>query len=862
MSNTITAYFKGRVGVAESVYQNDYGIVMEFDSIVLPTHFDCYFSKLNQEEAVPAIGADNRVVIPNSILADPGNMTIHIPLHTGESDSEVEYVIYFKVIGRARPIDDGTPAQMTAIERALALLSQPITNIEEIVNEALSFTGDTFDEMQAKLDADQAEFEDEMQSKQAEFESEINSDFEQLNSQFNNLATNVKANSVNTLWTGTLKAKNDSATLSESVANFDYIDIYTGSTDNRCVRKKVSDLSSVVKIQGQNLYDMSGAYGLAESEIHLSISGTTATIVKTINFSWNGEADQAADSSADSYDVECPIIRIDGVKIGSHESAELTDIRVGADGITYNSAGAAVRGQLSDLKSEIVNVKSGNYVHALVGNDIEQRLEFDLDDYYSTILVANTNILYTAGVTSFYIGCLDANGTLLQDLERKYGDYASNEKIYKAVAGTKKIRIVAHSTQQVTITVTFYSKNSISSLANLINNDVIDYAVKPIRTKNIWFEGAFSAYDGTVVGSTTRVHANDLKNAYRIICENGYSVLLYGWDSNNVYQGYLVGETFQKTGAVWKSEYNLQEILQMFPNYTLKVALRKNDDSNIIVNDICDVVTVEYSYEKSKKVLAEKYELTPANSPIFFDANGLLPSALICDFKSYLDKTYDLQCCTSDNDGNVYVGCSKDGVGYVLKIAPSGKVVANTKSNFMLHGISASYDSVNQKLILSSREGITRDDDRNCYIYDFETNSIEQTFEYPTISNQVGMFVYKLDTDKYLMLYSDLQTTATLYAYIYDSTLSTMELVSDIETEFTYLQDADVVGDYVYCILNNANASRGEILIFDWQVGERIAGITTMFAEVEGCSIRIINDSVYLLHCDNTHNCLRKLKIK
>lgn len=131
MSNTITAYFKGRVGVAESVYQNDYGIVMAFDSIDLPAHFDCYFSRLNQEEALPGLGADNRVTIPNSILANPGNVTIHIPLHTGESDSEVEYVIYFKVIGRARPIDDGTPEQQTAISEAIAVLQYAERKIPE-----------------------------------------------------------------------------------------------------------------------------------------------------------------------------------------------------------------------------------------------------------------------------------------------------------------------------------------------------------------------------------------------------------------------------------------------------------------------------------------------------------------------------------------------------------------------------------------------------------------------------------------------------------------------------------------------------------------------------------------------------------
>ena len=173
MSNTITAYFKGRVGVAESVYQNDYGIIMAFDSIDLPAHFACYFSRLNQEEALPGLGADNRVTIPNSILANPGNVTIHIPLHTGEDDSEVEYVSYFKVIGRARPIDDGTPAQMTAIERALALLSQPITNIEEIVNEALSFTGDTFAEMQEQLNTWKGGVESDFDNLEAQFDTAV-----------------------------------------------------------------------------------------------------------------------------------------------------------------------------------------------------------------------------------------------------------------------------------------------------------------------------------------------------------------------------------------------------------------------------------------------------------------------------------------------------------------------------------------------------------------------------------------------------------------------------------------------------------------------------------------------------------------
>lgn len=206
MSNTITAYFKGRVGVAEAVYQNDYGIVMAFDSIDLPAHFDCYFSRLNQEEALPGVGADSRVAIPNSILADPGNVTVHVPLHTGENDSEVEYVVYFKVIGRARPIDDGTPTQMTAIEQALALLQNPITNIEQIVNEALAFTGETFEEMQEDLDEWKTDTEEDLGT----WKSGVESDFDNLEAQFDTAVaavttdtevTNIRVGDDNVIYT-------------------------------------------------------------------------------------------------------------------------------------------------------------------------------------------------------------------------------------------------------------------------------------------------------------------------------------------------------------------------------------------------------------------------------------------------------------------------------------------------------------------------------------------------------------------------------------------------------------------------------------------------------------------------------------
>ena len=130
MSNTITAFFKGRVGVCESLYQYDYGMVMVLDDIDFGSVFDGYFETTGEEDAIPVIGMNNRIAIPDSCMHKPGIVTLHIPVHTGLNDSEVEYTVTFKVINRARPIYDGTPEESTAIAKAIAALQ----NIQGDVN--------------------------------------------------------------------------------------------------------------------------------------------------------------------------------------------------------------------------------------------------------------------------------------------------------------------------------------------------------------------------------------------------------------------------------------------------------------------------------------------------------------------------------------------------------------------------------------------------------------------------------------------------------------------------------------------------------------------------------------------------------
>ena len=380
MSNTITAFFKGRVGVCESLYQYDYGIVLTFDGIELPESFECYFETTESDEAIPAIGTDRRVAIPNDCLTRAGDVTLHIPLHEGSSDSEVEYLVKFRVIGRARPVDDGTPEQETAIGQALALLQNPITNIEQIVNEALSFTGDTFEEMQNKLDQDQAEFETDISTRQSGFESGISSRQATVESQVTNLVTSTRPTEITNLWTGTISTKNATASLSESIANFDFIDVYISGSTDLYQRKAVTN-SMTFEIQCQNLDDAGTEQFMRMWEKTLTLSGKNATITKSVQFYWDNFS--AVPVVSNNSTTGPDVVRIDGVKLLKDNIPELTDTRVGADNITYPSAGEAVRKQFTDLKSDIGDitdsfdvVQSSNHFDA---NNVSEGKTIDAD---------------------------------------------------------------------------------------------------------------------------------------------------------------------------------------------------------------------------------------------------------------------------------------------------------------------------------------------------------------------------------------------------------------------------------------------------------------------------------------------------
>lgn len=185
--------------------------------------------------------------------------------------------------------------------------------------------------------------------------------------------------------------------------------------------------------------------GRADATMQLEIDDLNANKASKTELSTGLSAEASTRASADSnlnHAIEVERARIDQIASlpsgSTSGDAELIDIRVGADGKTYTSAGDAVRGQVSDLNGAIHNLASSN-------NDVVGYL-YDLTDTTTQFVfdVSGLNLQTTDTVKIRISYCSTyANGATKDTLWFKSNDvlpiYGQNVLVIKNVTSNNEI---------------------------------------------------------------------------------------------------------------------------------------------------------------------------------------------------------------------------------------------------------------------------------------------------------------------------------------------------------------------------------------------------------------------------------------
>jgi hypothetical protein len=155
-----------------------------------------------------------------------------------------------------------------------------------------------------------------------------------------NLVNNV-VDTETVLWEGSLAGSGATATLSNDIANYDYIDFHIDA-DGLGEIKTVPASQDVIVFRFSNIPNArddtsTSNAGIAVYEIDISLLGKTVTVNFANSWAWNGSSSANATLTHYANGAGIMIKKVVGRKLA--ENTEVNDIRIGYDSTQYNSAG-------------------------------------------------------------------------------------------------------------------------------------------------------------------------------------------------------------------------------------------------------------------------------------------------------------------------------------------------------------------------------------------------------------------------------------------------------------------------------------------------------------------------------------------
>lgn len=133
-TNIVVAAFGGsKVVRTRALYQWDYGQVLHFEGLDLPSAYIVHFSNVGVGgTAKTMVGNADGVDIPDEYLTTGQTVYAWVYLHAGEDDGETVYSVIIPVTQRPQPTEDEpTPVQQGVIDQAIAALNAGVQAAQE-----------------------------------------------------------------------------------------------------------------------------------------------------------------------------------------------------------------------------------------------------------------------------------------------------------------------------------------------------------------------------------------------------------------------------------------------------------------------------------------------------------------------------------------------------------------------------------------------------------------------------------------------------------------------------------------------------------------------------------------------------------
>lgn len=140
VDNVLRIAFKGKTSIeSKPLYQYDYGQIIKFIDLELPSSYEVHFSNFLKGDSIAKLGTINGVDIPNELLQTGLPIYVWVYLHVGQYDGETEYMVTIPIIQRAG-IGEEQPTEYQE-----NIIGQTIQALNSAVGTLSSYVEDTKD---------------------------------------------------------------------------------------------------------------------------------------------------------------------------------------------------------------------------------------------------------------------------------------------------------------------------------------------------------------------------------------------------------------------------------------------------------------------------------------------------------------------------------------------------------------------------------------------------------------------------------------------------------------------------------------------------------------------------------------------